>query len=206
MPENSTSPKITIKCFRCNTNPIRYRSRRTLLCAECLKRFQSGNRGENIWKKSDTKKRLAEFREENANHITPSQKKADKIIRKIVKKFGLQYTTEAPLIPYIIDFYFKEVKIAIEIDGGIHDRQIAYDDRRDEFLKKIYGITVIRLKNEEVETVFFKQVIVSIGYDYIKHKILSMNNLFISQGITIPHEFSHITGEPIQFKKLYLGK
>ena len=49
---------------------------------------------------------------------------------------------------YILDFYCHELQLGIELDGGIHDRQLEEDAFRDRKLREI-GIDIIRLKNEE---------------------------------------------------------
>ncbi len=52
---------------------------------------------------------------------------------------------------FIADFLCKELKIIIEVDGGIHQtqEQIEHDSERDLFLKE-NGYTVIRITNEEI--------------------------------------------------------
>jgi very-short-patch-repair endonuclease len=49
----------------------------------------------------------------------------------------------------IADFYCHEAKLAIEIDGGIHNEQKDYDEYRSELLMT-KGIKVIRFSNQEV--------------------------------------------------------
>ena len=51
---------------------------------------------------------------------------------------------------YIADFYCAEKKLLIEIDGVIHNKQIEYDQSRDELVKEL-GITVLRFTNDQVE-------------------------------------------------------
>lgn len=52
---------------------------------------------------------------------------------------------------YILDFYCEEVRLGVEVDGGIHIRkeQIKYDQQRSEYLAE-YGIKVIRFTNDQV--------------------------------------------------------
>jgi very-short-patch-repair endonuclease len=50
---------------------------------------------------------------------------------------------------YIPDFYCFSNKLAIELDGKIHLKQIERDQIRDERLQSL-GITVLRFKNEEL--------------------------------------------------------
>lgn len=49
----------------------------------------------------------------------------------------------------IIDFFIEKGNIAIECDGGIHERQDRYDEGRDTFLKKL-GTTTLRFTNQEI--------------------------------------------------------
>ena len=51
---------------------------------------------------------------------------------------------------FVADFYCAEHKLAIEIDGEIHERQRDYDEMMT-FIMNTIGIKVIRFKNEEVE-------------------------------------------------------
>jgi very-short-patch-repair endonuclease len=50
---------------------------------------------------------------------------------------------------FILDFYCPANKLAIELDGKIHERQREYDKYRTECLNT-EGIQVIRFTNEEV--------------------------------------------------------
>lgn len=59
---------------------------------------------------------------------------------------------------FILDFYCVDRKLAIELDGKIHDHQKERDMNRDIILNKM-GINVLRIKNEEllnIETVLLK--------------------------------------------------
>lgn len=50
---------------------------------------------------------------------------------------------------YIADFYCHEKRLAVELDGGIHDRQKEQDKLRDEVIENL-GIEVVRMSNIEV--------------------------------------------------------
>ncbi len=67
------------------------------------------------------------------------------------KLSGLKFRRQHPLDNYIADFYCHEKKLAIELDGGIHNNKEAkaMDDNRTFMLTEL-NITVIRFKNEEV--------------------------------------------------------
>ncbi|MBO6794146.1 MAG: DUF559 domain-containing protein [Balneolaceae bacterium] len=53
--------------------------------------------------------------------------------------------------PYILDFYFPELKIAVEIDGKIHLKPevIASDKNKEAFLKE-NEIELLRFSNEDI--------------------------------------------------------
>ncbi len=62
-------------------------------------------------------------------------------------KFIRQYSAG----PYILDFYNPENRLAIEVDGKIHEKIDAriYDQERSEYLESL-DIKIVRFKNEEV--------------------------------------------------------
>ena len=70
---------------------------------------------------------------------------------------------------YITDFCFPTKKLIIEIDGGIHNRQINYDLNRDIFLTKC-GFTVFRILNEDVEKFDFNRIVKLPNYPIYKFK------------------------------------
>lgn len=50
----------------------------------------------------------------------------------------------------LVDFFFKEQKLAVEIDGSAHDGQKEYDAGRDAWLLRGYGVRTLRLTNEDI--------------------------------------------------------
>ncbi|MBL8520769.1 MAG: endonuclease domain-containing protein [Betaproteobacteria bacterium] len=60
-------------------------------------------------------------------------------------KFRRQHAIEN----YIVDFVSFDVMLVIEIDGGQHAHQAAYDERRDAFLASA-GFKVLRFWNSDV--------------------------------------------------------
>ena len=51
---------------------------------------------------------------------------------------------------FVADFYCRDLKLIIEIDGGIHEQQKEYDNIRTEILEVQHGYKVARFKNEDV--------------------------------------------------------
>jgi very-short-patch-repair endonuclease len=65
---------------------------------------------------------------------------------------GLKFRRQHPIGRYIADFYCREARLAIELDGRIHQfkDQKEYDKARQEIIE-VRGIRVLRVKNEEIE-------------------------------------------------------
>jgi very-short-patch-repair endonuclease len=66
---------------------------------------------------------------------------------------GLRFRRQHPIGPYILDFYCDELRLAVEVDGQIHDQPDAlrHDARRDEWLAA-KGIRVHRVGARDVLT------------------------------------------------------
>ncbi len=65
---------------------------------------------------------------------------------------GLKFRRQHVIRGFIADFYCAELRLVVEIDGGIHDTtqtQADYDEARSRALK-LTGIEVVRLRNEDV--------------------------------------------------------
>ena len=69
------------------------------------------------------------------------------------KLLGVKFRRQYSVDYYIIDFYAPELKLAVEADGGIHERrdQQEYDKERENYLKAC-GITILRIPNEIILT------------------------------------------------------
>lgn len=64
---------------------------------------------------------------------------------------GLKFRRQHPVDVFILDFYCHVKKLAIEVDGGIHnnEEQREWDENRTYELNE-FGIKVLRFTNEEV--------------------------------------------------------
>lgn len=68
------------------------------------------------------------------------------------KKFmGLKFRKQHAIALFIVDFYCHSLKLVIEVDGSIHDREDVKerDQFREEQLKN-FGLHVVRFSNEIV--------------------------------------------------------
>jgi len=80
--------------------------------------------------------------------ITDAEKKIWKHLRN-KQMMDLKFRRQQPIGPYIVDFVSFKRMLIIEIDGGQHAEQIAYDQSRDQyFLDK--GYKVLRFWNNDV--------------------------------------------------------
>jgi very-short-patch-repair endonuclease len=64
---------------------------------------------------------------------------------------SIRIRRQHPIGSFVLDFYWAEKKIGIEIDGGIHKRRDVkeHDEGRTQVLDE-QGIRIIRFTNEEV--------------------------------------------------------
>ncbi len=67
------------------------------------------------------------------------------------KTLGYKFRRQYSVDHYVIDFYCPELKLAVELDGSIHDEpdQKEYDIYRQTHLEK-YEITFCRITNDEL--------------------------------------------------------
>ncbi|MDQ3021621.1 MAG: endonuclease domain-containing protein [Bacteroidota bacterium] len=81
--------------------------------------------------------------------------KTEKLIWDILKGKkleGFKFRRQYGVGKYVIDFFCINKKLAIELDGEVHDNEESkvYDKDRDYFLKS-FGINILRIRNENVE-------------------------------------------------------
>jgi len=79
---------------------------------------------------------------------TAAEEKLWRIIRNrrlCKEKFRRQHVIEG----FVVDFYCMKYKLAIELDGPIHNRRREYDRERENIISS-EGVRMLRFKNEEV--------------------------------------------------------
>jgi very-short-patch-repair endonuclease len=62
---------------------------------------------------------------------------------------GFRFRRQAPIGPYIVDFFCPTAKLIVEVDGGQHADKRDYDERRTEWLEE-RGYRVLRFWNNDV--------------------------------------------------------
>ena len=72
-----------------------------------------------------------------------------------LKEYPVKFLRQKVLGNYIVDFYCAKAKLVVELDGSQHfeDENIQKDAQRTVFLEN-YGLTVIRIPNNEVNNNF----------------------------------------------------
>jgi very-short-patch-repair endonuclease len=63
---------------------------------------------------------------------------------------GLKFRRQHPMDRFVLDFYCPEKRLAVEIDGEIHQAQNAADEERQKALESM-GIRFVRLPARLVE-------------------------------------------------------
>ena len=97
------------------------------------------------------REQLRERARKMRKHSTRAERKLWSRLRRkqlLGKKFRRQHILQ----PYIVDFYCASEKIVLEIDGLTHDcAEASRDDaRRTGYLKKHYGVQVLRFTDCDV--------------------------------------------------------
>jgi very-short-patch-repair endonuclease len=62
---------------------------------------------------------------------------------------GLKFRQQHPVGRFVLDFYCASCKLAVEVDGDVHDEQTERDAERTKVLER-YGYHVLRFRNEQV--------------------------------------------------------
>jgi len=69
---------------------------------------------------------------------------------KFLRQHPLLYDRQGNDLNFFVpDFYCPKAKLAIEVDGFIHDTSKIHDKHREEILRSM-GIRIIRFKNDEI--------------------------------------------------------
>jgi very-short-patch-repair endonuclease len=63
---------------------------------------------------------------------------------------GYDFDRQRPIGNYIVDFYCKELSLALEIDGDTHIYKYDYDEERQRSLEKL-GVRFLRFEDIEIK-------------------------------------------------------
>ena len=79
---------------------------------------------------------------------TPEEIKIRKLLRNR-KYFRYKFRRQYVIKGFVYDFYCHELRLAIELDGKVHENQKEYDDLRQQLIEE-KGIRFIRITNEQI--------------------------------------------------------
>lgn len=78
---------------------------------------------------------------------------AEIVLWKVVRnrKLGYKFIRQYSIDGYVIDFYCAELKLGIELEGGIHQMQSTkvYDAYHERYIKE-FGVKLLKFSNEEI--------------------------------------------------------
>jgi len=92
--------------------------------------------------------KLKELARKHRNDCTISEIMLWNHLKKKQMK-GLDFDRQRPIDNFIVDFYCKDLRLAIEIDGESHFGKDEKDKMRDRRLKQL-GVSVLRFDDLEV--------------------------------------------------------
>ena len=68
------------------------------------------------------------------------------------KPLGLKFRRQHPYSNYILDFYCHSLKLVIEVDGSIHEKEeVKQNDIERQKQLEQQGLTVLRFTNNEIK-------------------------------------------------------
>ena len=67
---------------------------------------------------------------------------------KTGQMLGYDFDRQKPLDKYIVDFYCKDLMLAIEVDGASHDFENSDVERQDRL--ESYGVRILRFSDKEI--------------------------------------------------------
>lgn len=93
---------------------------------------------------------MKDRRKELRKNPTPQEKKLWWYLKD--ERLGVKFRRQHSISGYIVDFYCKEKRLVIELDGEVHKSVEAqvYDEVRNKFLESL-DYTVLRFWNGEVD-------------------------------------------------------
>ena len=111
---------------------------------------------------AETKARAAELRK----NMTYAEKVLWQQLRNR-KVEGLKFRRQHPADIFILDFYCHDLKLAIEVDGGIHNQkdQKEWDESRTYQLNE-FGIKLLRFSNDDV--IYHTERVIDLIKEFLK--------------------------------------
>jgi very-short-patch-repair endonuclease len=97
-------------------------------------------RGQNV--EPENLSRAKQLRRE----VTPAERALWMVLRRNALD-GFHFRRQQVIEGYIVDFYCDAAKLAIELDGTVHEERWKHDQSRDKIVS-LQGVRVLRFSNE----------------------------------------------------------
>jgi very-short-patch-repair endonuclease len=101
--------------------------------------------GSKITRVQSVKADKLSFAKRLRREMTPAERILWKALRGNVLD-GFHFRRQQIVEGYVVDFYCDAAKLAIELDGGVHEEQWKYDESRDRTISRA-GVRVLRISN-----------------------------------------------------------
>jgi very-short-patch-repair endonuclease len=86
------------------------------------------------------------FAKKLRREMTPAERRLWAALRRNAVD-GFHFRRQQVIEGYIADFYCDAAKLAIELDGDVHQEQWLYDESRDMVISSV-GVRVLRISND----------------------------------------------------------
>ena len=90
---------------------------------------------------------------QRAKELRREQTEEEKLLWQYLRKNrlgGFHFRRQQVIQGFIVDFYCHKAGLVVEVDGGVHEDQIEYDQERDKVLEG-GDLRILRVKNEEIQ-------------------------------------------------------
>ncbi|WP_409029607.1 endonuclease domain-containing protein [Gracilimonas sediminicola] len=81
---------------------------------------------------------------------------------------GYKFRRQRPIHRFIVDFFCRELRLAIEIDGRSHDYKIEYDKQRQEIIEQL-GVSFLRFSETDAKH-YTESVVMEIERWILEHE------------------------------------
>ncbi len=104
--------------------------------------------------KPEIRSRMVSHKNSLKRRATPSEVRILRMLKEKNARFIFQKAIFTKTSYFITDFYFpKPLRIVLEVDGGYHANTVEYDASRTEWLKANRKIKVIRITNDQADSI-----------------------------------------------------
>ena len=86
-------------------------------------------------------------------HLRKEMTEAEEYLWKFLKKqqLGFKFRRQVSIGFFVVDFYCKDINLALELDGNIHDKESVIErDKIRQAIIECNGVYFLRFKNEDI--------------------------------------------------------